>query len=118
MNKTTLLSFFAVVLLVGAAVTSVVLAAGPDLPKVVKLSGGEVKQVQEIATHRHDISIRREQAQAKFQAEINRLQDEETLLNIEAEKLCFDLQKSHKLEGARYSLNEWKGELVKAPDSK
>ena len=91
-----------------------VLSCATPSPDVIHLSGGERTQAIVLAEHRQDIAIRRQQAQNDYTAAINRLNEEESNLNILATQLCFQLKKAHALDpGTNYQLDEYKGQLVK-----
>lgn len=78
----------------------------------ISLSTSETTQARALAERRQDIAFRRASAIADYQARINRLQEEETGVNIDAEKLCFQLKKAHLPDpSSQYLLDEWKGIL-------
>lgn len=79
----------------------------------VVLSKEEKTQAQSIAERRQKIIFARATAQNEFNAKMNRSAEEESALNIEAQKLCFELKKAHKLENKNYQLDEWNGLLIK-----
>ena len=52
--------------------------------------------------------------QLDFQGAMNRLNEEQSSINMESAKMCFAFKKAHKLDpGSNYLLDEWKGQLVK-----
>lgn len=81
---------------------------------VVTLSSDERTQAQSIAERRQKINFARQEAQNEFREKLNRLDEQESSLNVEASKLCFSFKKAHKLPpNVNYILDEWNGQLVK-----
>ena len=81
---------------------------------VVPLSSSEVKQAQAIALARQELIVKKNEAQMEFQTKMDRCNEEENGLNIQSQKLCFSVKKSHQLDpNVLYRLDEWKGQLVK-----
>ena len=85
-----------------------------DSPKTISLSSAEKTKIVSLAERRHALDIKREQANADFAAENNRINEQYNALNIESEQLCFELKKAHSITpDGQYSLDEVNGRLVK-----
>lgn len=98
--------------LIGLAISLTACAANFD--GAIDLNGNEKTQAQKLAEHRQDINFRIQEAQADFQSKMNRLNEELQQVNIQSQEMAFQLKKAHQLDpDAHYSLDEWKGQLVK-----
>lgn len=89
-------------------------ALSADPPKVIELNADESKQSISLAERRQDVNFRRQKAMIEYQAAMNRFQEEDNSLNLEAGQLCFALKKAHKLDpDIQYRLDEWKAQLIR-----
>jgi len=83
------------------------LACEAGEPKTIKLSPKEQQQA---------ISIYEQRAQnaMDFQAATLKFNQTNDNLNLESQRLCFELKKAHKIPaGSQYQLNEYNGTLEK-----
>lgn len=83
-------------------------------PSTISLSKSEKAQAMSILERRQTIFHQRDQLDAKYNADVHRLDEAITDLNIESRQLCFDLKKAHSLPpNTNYTLDEVNARLVK-----
>lgn len=97
-----------------AAVLLIASCSALEIDKI-SLSAPEAKEAHALAERRQEIAFTRGEIQQEYQAKINRLNEAETQINIDAQKLCFRLKNNHNLDlNTNYLLDEVHGKLLKA----
>ncbi len=82
--------------------------------ETVSLTKAEAARAQSLTERRQAIHQQVSEAQVAFQLKMAQLQADENKVNSEADQMCFEFKKSHKLDPKdNYRLDEWNGQLVK-----
>ncbi len=82
--------------------------------KIIDLSDTEKPKAMAILERRQSLFMKRQKLEAQYQSDAHRLDEENSVINIDAGQLCFELKKAHKIEpGITYTLDEVNARLVK-----
>ena len=85
-----------------------------DNPKVINLSKTEKAKAMALLERRQAISLLRQKITAQYQADMDRMNEDDNAVNIDATKLCFELKKAHTIPpNTNYALDEVNARLVK-----
>jgi hypothetical protein len=85
-----------------------------DSPRIITLSQGEKDKAVALLERRQAIWVKRKQLDAKYNADVHRLDEEMSGVDVDAMQLCFDLKKAHKIApNLTYELDEMNAQLVK-----
>lgn len=108
----TALKFFAVI--IGLVLISWGVAVHAESGKTVSLTAEEKKTAIAYVEQRRSVQMRRQEAQLKYNADMNRLAEEENKINLDYDQFCFSLRKSHSIAyNDNYRINEFKGVMEK-----